>query len=389
MRLIVLVIGLAIFLGGCKSPEKLISQGNYDAAIDKYVKKMVRGKADEQEKEQFDRAYRLSNQRDEQRIEFLLAEGKAENWDEVYRLYQRLNHRQEKVSRVLPFTIDGRSVNYEHVDYNARMAEAKTNAADYFYNRGLSLMELDNRENYRQAYTFFQRAKNYRAEAYPDIDRLLADCKYLGTSRVLVTIENPNNLRLPHDYFERMQNVNHQQLNSAWVEYYIGGVGHEVEFDYYAVLVLQGMELSPGEISQSSYMRELIIEEEEYIYDRSGNVRKDSLGNDMTRIRSSVVNCVVVEMVKTRSATLFGEVEIYGTRPEHLVKKEPVAATSLFENHFATARGDKRALLDNDRELLRSPELPYPDDLSMLFDCSVIMQEAFTDVLQSNKGLMP
>ena len=34
----------------CKSPEKLVLQGNYDSAIDKCVKQMVKGKADNEEK---------------------------------------------------------------------------------------------------------------------------------------------------------------------------------------------------------------------------------------------------------------------------------------------------------------------------------------------------
>lgn len=387
-KVLPLLLILAV-LAGCKSAEKLVSEGNYDAAIDKYIKKMVKGKADNEEKEYFDRAFRLANQRDEQRIEFLLSEGKTESWDEIYRLYQRLNMRQEKVQKVLPFDLNGRTIQYEYIDYTTRMVEAKSNAADYYYNRGKALMELDTKEDYRRAFTFFQRAANYRAEAYPDLDRLMADAKNMGMSRVLVEIDNPRNLRLPPEMFHEMLDVDLRRLNTAWVEYYAGDMHGDIGFDYFAVLVLEGADITQGETVEERYIREKTLEQREYLYDRRGNVRKDSLGNDMTRIITERISCTVYQFRKSRSATLFGHVEFIGAYPERLIHKEPVSATSVFECVYGHARGDRRALLPEDHELLEMRELPYPDDLSMLGDCSQIMQQAFTDVLRENKRLMP
>jgi hypothetical protein len=385
LKIIFPALFLVLFIA-CKSAEKLVIKGNYDAALDKSIKKISKGKAGNEDRDLLDKSYRLANQRDEERIDFLLAEGKAENWDEVYRSYQRLSSRQEKIQKVLPFSVDGRVVQYEHIDYNRRIAEAKANAADYFYNKGNSQMKLNTKEGYRQAYTNFQKAKNYRAEDYPDIEELLIDAKYLGTSRVLVEIDNPRGFRLPPDFFENMLNFGSAGLNSQWVEYYVKDLDKSVEFDFFAVLLIEGVDITQGEIQTNNYMREKTVEDGfEYMLDRRGNVMKDSLGNDIKVLRYKKLNCVVVETVKSRTATIRGTVEFTAVNPRRILKREPIAGTSVFENVYGSYRGDKEALLPEDRELLRQREIPYPDELSMLYDCTELLRQAYTDILRDNR----
>ena len=76
---------LLAVLFACKSPEKLLQQGDYDEVIDRGIKKQLKGKADNADRELMDKAYRLANERDQSRIHFLLQEGKliqASHWFE-------------------------------------------------------------------------------------------------------------------------------------------------------------------------------------------------------------------------------------------------------------------------------------------------------------------
>lgn len=389
MNKILLVSICILLLAGCKSSEKLVLQGNYDAAIDKSIKKMLKGKAQNEDRELLDRAYILANQRDEEHINFLLTENKAENWDQIYQRYYSLNNRQSKIQKVLPFKLYGETVNYDFIDYNEQIIEAKTNAAAYFYKRGISLMALNTKDGYRQAYANFLKTENYRAEDYPDIQQLINDSQFLGTSRVLVEVENPRNFRLPPDFFDNMLSIDTRGLNSGWVEYYVKDLDKSVEFDYYAVLVIEGIDLSHGEVQTENYMREKRVDDGyDYVLDRRGNVMKDSLGNDIKVQRYKQLTCVVVQTKKTRTATIRGEVEFSSLNPQRILKKEPVAGTSIFENVYATARGDFEALLPEDKLLLKQREIPYPDDLSMIYDCTEILRDAYRDVLHDNKRLL-
>lgn len=377
---------LLIISSTCKSPEKLVLQGNYDAAIDKCIKLIIKGKADNEDKRLLDRSYKLANQRDEERIDFLLTEGKPENWDEIYRRYSLLSNRQSKVQKVLPFEVNGQTINYEYIDYNTRIAEAKANAADFFYNRGKDQMALGTKESYRQAYLNFQKVKNYRASDYPDLDKLIVDSKYLGTSRVLVEVVNTNRFQLPDDFYSNILNINTSGLNTSWVEYHLKRSGSNTEYDYFIRLLLQVVEVSPGDYESKEYVRKKKVRDGfDYVLDSRGNVMKDSLGNDIKVPRYKDLSCVVVETRQFKTATLKGEVEYVSIAPRRIITKEPIAATSVFEHVYGRAIGDIEALDPEDQELVRMEKLPFPDDLSLIYDCTDILRKAFSDLIRSNR----
>ena len=52
-----------MILNGCGSTTKKLQQGNYDAVIDKTVKKLIK-KPNADDAAEMDRAYRLANERD-------------------------------------------------------------------------------------------------------------------------------------------------------------------------------------------------------------------------------------------------------------------------------------------------------------------------------------
>ena len=73
-------------------PKKL-QQGNYDAVIDKTVKKLIR-KPDAKDAAEMDRAYRMANERDYDRIKYLKMENNPDNYDEIFSRYNMLKERQ-------------------------------------------------------------------------------------------------------------------------------------------------------------------------------------------------------------------------------------------------------------------------------------------------------
>ena len=87
----ILIFGV-ILLFSCKSPEKLFQEGDYDQVIDKSVKKMLKDKADNDDKELLNKAYTLANQRDKERIKLLRSEGDPANWEEIYNLYTGMRY---------------------------------------------------------------------------------------------------------------------------------------------------------------------------------------------------------------------------------------------------------------------------------------------------------
>ncbi len=389
MKSIKFIILLSFLISGCRSSEKLLQKGEYDAVIERSIKNILKGKADDDDKLLLNKSYKLANQKNTDRIHFLKTENKPENWEEIYQHYNALNIRQNEIQKVLPLVIGKKKINYEYIDYSGDIVEAKTNVAKFYYHKGLDNMNLQTKESYRQAYFDFQKVKEYRANDYPKLNTLIQDAKYFGTSRVLVEAVNISRVRLPDDFYDNLLRMDIQGLNNTWIEYYFGPLQNEMEYDYFVAIKLRNILVTPDEFSRREFIRTKEIRDGfEYELDRRGNVIKDSLGNDVKVPKYRQLSCKVIETKQFKTATINGVVEYKSVSPKNIMKTEPVAATSIFEHLTARAYGDLEALQPSDRELLRVEIVPFPDDLSMIYDCSEILKQAVHDVIYDNRRLI-
>ena len=112
MRTIFILFIASLLFAGCGSTTKSLQQGNYDAVINKTVKKLIK-KPDAEDAAEMDRAYKLANERDYERIKYLKNENNPDNYDEIFSRYNMLKERQRKVRTVTPMTVDGKTYTYE------------------------------------------------------------------------------------------------------------------------------------------------------------------------------------------------------------------------------------------------------------------------------------
>ncbi len=380
---------LTVLSAGCSSSGKLLEKGDYDKAIDKSIKKLVKDPNSQDDARALDKAYRLANERDLNRIKLLKSENKPENWEAIYRRYIMLDNRQEKVKRVLPLSLDNKQINYEMHDYTAEIVEAKAGTAEYYYNNGNRLMKLERKESYREAYHNYLKARQYGGSTYPDIEKHIDEAHYLGTSFVLIEVVNSSYIKLPDEFYNDVLAIDSKHLNSEWVEYHLHPAGSDVPYNYAVSLVIKQIDIAPEQIDRHEYVKERTVQDGfDYVLDRRGNVMKDSLGNDIKVPRYIDLRCRVIEKRKTKSVHIYGDVEIASLSPERILKQEPVGASSIFEDVSAFARGDLDALDEATLRLVEKQPLPFPDDMSMIFDCLEPLRLAFSDILHKNKRII-
>jgi tetratricopeptide (TPR) repeat protein len=212
-KYVVIIFTLAIILTGCGSSKKQLQRGNYDAAIATAVKELRRNPDNEKQVDILERSYTVVNEQDNEKIRYLKMENRPQNWDEIYLAYKRMNDRQSLVRTVMPLNSGGRSIELPYVDYMPEMVNAKRKSADYYYAHGVELMKTGIKENYRQAYAEFIRAKDYVGD-YEDIDNKIREAKYLGMSRIFVSLQNSTMIVFPKDFEEDLLTVDLQALNN-------------------------------------------------------------------------------------------------------------------------------------------------------------------------------
>ncbi len=384
-RIVSFSLILLLILSSCGSSKKQLEKGNYPMALDKAVKQLRRDRDDSKQIAILDRSYKILNDQDNERIRYLKMEDRPENWDEIYQLNKAMSDRQAYVRTVLPLELNGRTIDYPYVDYMPEMVAAKRKSADFYYAHGNELMQTKLKENYRQAYYEFVRAKEYVGN-YEGIDTKIDDARYLGMSRVLLTLSNRSVIKFDQEFEEDLLSVDLPSLNSEWVEYHTYNPGGDTRFDYFVNVNIRNIIVSPDQTMQKDTVVKKDVEDGfTYKLDARGNVMKDTLGNDIKSIRYKTLQCALIETIQTKTCHISGDIEIIQGNPEKVLKKDPLGAESGFEWISARALGDIQALSQAQIEKTKTKAVAFPPDMEMIFRCSDALRQAINDALRSNK----
>ncbi len=189
------------------------------------------------------------------------------------------------------------------------MVAAKRKSADFYYAHGNELMKNKLKDSYRQAYYEFVRAKEYVGD-YEGIDNKIEDSKYLGMSRVLITLQNKSILKFPQDFEEDLLAVDLPRLNSEWVEYNTKDLDPDTQYDYFVNINVRNIAVSPDQTMQrDSVIKKEVEDGFNYQLDKKGNVMKDSLGNDIKTKKYKSLQCALIETVQSKACRIDGDIE--------------------------------------------------------------------------------
>lgn len=382
------IIIIALFIAGCASSSKMLQRGRYDAAVEKSVKSLRKNPTDAEEILVLERAFRIANERNWERINFLKLNNDPRHLEEMIGIYMQLRERQSLVRTVLPLQLPDRTINYPYVNYDEEIVAARASAADYYYDNALRLMKQNEKEAYRQAYHEFIKASNY-SSTHRGVDKMIQEARLQGISRVLVMVQNHTPINLDKDFENQILAMKPSELDSEWVEYHFRDLDENMEYDYYIVANIRIIDVSPDITRDNDRVEKKRVQDGfEYVLDRRGNVVKDSLGNDIKSPKFKDISCAVIETLQRKHCTIEGDVEFISMNPRRLLKKEPVGANSTFEHMSARAIGDLDALDDETRKIVELRPVPFPSDYEMVFRTIESMRMAIAQAIEKNRKLI-
>lgn len=383
----ILLISFVIIITGCVSSKKHLDRGQYDMAIRKSVKKLKKKPSNTKEIQVLQRAYQLANQSDKEKINFLKLEGNPDIWEQVYATYSRMKNRQDLV-KTLPqlWLPGGRPVNFEFVNYDEEIINAKRRAAEFYYAKGVSLLENNTRESAREAYYSFMNIKKFFKD-YKDTDAKISEAIAKGTSYVLFKMENNSGMIIPQAFQDEMFKISMHHLNRQFIQYHTNPL-KEVYYDYTILLAIKSIDVSPEGVKEVHYSESKEIQDGfQYVLDDKGNVKKDSLGNDIKVPKFKTITCNVIEMQQSKAARVFGTVDFINNNTKQLLNTVPLNAESIFQNFAATAQGDLNALSPETAKKLGNRPMPFPSNADMIMRCSETVKSMAKGFIDNNSGL--
>jgi arsenate reductase-like glutaredoxin family protein/Ca2+-binding EF-hand superfamily protein len=372
-----------LFFVSCTSSQKMLERGQYDRAIEKASEKLQKKPGDSEELAVLQEAYELANMFDNERIEYLELEGNDENWIEIFELYEQLNRRQNRIRR-LPSQVRSQ---FTFVNYDQALIDSKSAAADVSYSRGLEYMERGDKDSYRLAWTEFIRS----AELYPgyrDVELKIEEAQALGLNNVLFVAENNSGLMIPENFTNELSKIVLRDLNTRWLNFDTFE-NENITYDHLLVLNVTDIVFSPESVE-----RQIIRESKEirdgtrYDLDDDGNVKKDSLGNDIRIPNFVEVNAEITEVIQQKSAYVSGSLDIYDLDSDQLISTENMSVEWVFENRYGTLSGDERALSEESEELIGGGELPFPSNEQMVMDSVDLLKARAKVIIRNHRGLL-
>lgn len=368
-----------------KQVEKAVNSGNYDEAINTALRKL---RTNKDKKRNYDYVLMLQDayykvvERDLETIAHLKKDNNPETYRDVYESYLDLNARQNAIKPILPLKIDGKKITFNFNNYSNDILDYKNKVSDYTYEKGLDLLESDDKRIIRDAYNTLSYLERINPN-YENTRELLDEAHQRGKDYILVTLNNDTQQIIPSRLEDDLLNFNTYGLNKFWSEYHVNRV-ENLNYDYAMQLNLKGINVSPERISEREFVREKqVVDGTEYKKDKAGNAVKDSLGKYIKVDKLVDVKARFMETIQTKSSHVVGDVVYLDLKSNQLLDAFPIDSEFVFEYVFARYKGDKRALHTNDIVLLNNRRVPFPSNEQMVYDTGEDLKLQLKDIINS------
>ncbi|MBD0298151.1 MAG: hypothetical protein ICV84_23640 [Flavisolibacter sp.] len=326
----------------CKTASKAYESGNYADAIQIAIKKLQKDPNDGVTKSVLQNAYTEAVRRHEEQIRNLSNSNSENRWDHIYNEYKALQQLYETV-RPFPSLADA----VHAVDYTDFLNTYSNKAADAHRDRGLALLNSDDKAAQREAYQEFDRALKYRPHDAELKKQRQQAYENAVVNVLIVPLDNYGGYLYSNSY--QIRNFQNDLLRNLTFQ------SNNNFVRFYSEWENRGRNMRPDQVVELRMGRFDLGRPYDEQYTR--DVSKEVVEKEIVYKPDSVVKQyrTVYARITTTRRTLVSEGELYLTirdgNGRHLWS-DNIRGEHRWQTEFATYTGDQRALSDNDRALL-------------------------------------
>ena len=383
------ILFLALSSCGVKTTQSMLSDGNYDGAIDRAVE-ALRTKKDSKGKQDYvyllEEAFAKAKDRDLRSLELMIKEANPVNAERTYNTYMQLNNRQEKIRPLLPLQLlkQGRTATFQFDNYTNQIISSKIALTRYLYENASALLKSNNKLDFRKAYDDFSYLESISPN-YKNTKKLMEDAQFKGTDFVDVYAKNETNMVIPKPLQDDLLDFKTYGLNDKWTVYHsLRQKG--IVYDYSLIVNFVQINISPEQIKEKEFIKERQIKDGvKTLLDSRGRPVKDSLGREIKVDNYRMLRANVYEFRQFKSCQITAKVDYVDLKTNQLLQSFPVSSEFVFENIYSTYKGDRSACEDNYISYFNKRAVPFPNNEQMVFDTGEDLKERLKDIIVRNK----
>ena len=389
ITLLLSILFLALSSCGVKTTQSLLSDGNYDAAIDRAVD-ALKTKKDSKGKQDYvfllEEAFAKAKDRDLRNLDLMIKEATPANAERVYNTYLQLNNRQEKIRPLLPLPLlkQGKNASFVFDNYSDQIVSSKIALTKYLYESASALLKSKNKLDFRKAYDDFLYLESLSPN-YKNTRKLMEDAQFKGTDFVDVYAKNETNMVIPKLLQDDLLDFKTYGLNDKWTVYH-NLRQKNVTYDYSLVINFRQINISPEQIKEKEFIKERQVKDGvKTLLDSRGRPVKDSLGKEIKVDNYRMLRANVYEFRQFKSCQIMAQVDYIDVKTNQLLESFPVTSEFIFENIYSTYKGDRSACEENYMSYFNKRAVPFPNNEQMVFDTGEDLKARLKDIIVRNK----
>ena len=390
MKKITLLLSLFFLASACgvKQTQNLVGSGNYDQAIDNAVLNL-RSNKDKKGKQDYvyllEEAFAKAKDRDLNALTLLTRDVNPAHSEKIYNTYLSLNSRQEKIKPVLPLKLikEGRNAIFPFDNYNDKIIESKNALSAYLLTNAKKLIETRDKMNYRKAYDDMDYLNQINPN-YKNVVQLMADAKYKGSDYVWVYTQNETNTIIPARLQNDLLDFSTYGLNDKWTVYH-NNKQKGITYDYGMIINFRHIYISPEQIKEREFVKERVIKDGvKKLIDANGKEVLDEKGKVVTvdNMRNATVH--IYEFRQFKSCQITAKVDYITIANNQLLQSFPITSEFIFENIYATFKGDRGASDDNYFSYFDNRAVAFPSNEEIVHDTAEDLKTKIKDIIIRN-----
>lgn len=391
MKKITFFLFLFVLISSCamKQTRESIHSGNYDQAIDNALSNLLNNK-DKKNKQNYvyllEEAFAKAKDRDLNAINLITKDANPAQLEKLYVLYLQLNSRQEKIKPLLPLKLikEQRNAVFSIDNYNDQIMSSKNSLCAYLYTNSKKLMASSDKMNSRKAVENLRYLNQLNAN-YEDVLQLMDDAKLKGSDYVLVHTKNETSMIIPLRLENDLLDFSTFGLKDKWTVYH-SSKQNGINYDYEMIINFRQIYISPEQIKEREFVKERIIKDGiKKLIDANGKEVLDEKGKVVMVDNFKTVVARIYEFRQFKSCQITAKIDYINFRSNQLLQSFPTTSEFIFENIYATYKGDRRASEDNYNSYFDKKSVAFPNSEQMIFDTAEDLKAKIRDIINKNK----
>lgn len=345
---------LSILIVGCTTGKNALQKGNYDLSVFKSIDRLKNAPKNAEALYVLPIAYDLALKEHLRKIDEAKLSSDVLRWETVLGHYQKINQLSDEVNSS-PVAL---GLIKNPPKYIKEVEDSKYKAAEVRYALGVNQLNENNRVSAKNAYYNFEKAQ-YFYPSYKDVNQKLDEAYWAAVVKVVVQPVRVNSsyYQLSNQYFQdQVAQFMKNYQNNRFVIFYSEQQANQQKVNADQILRLNFEDFVVGQT---------------YVKERVEKIKRDSVVIGETRTKAKIYGTVTATLSifdKQVSSSGLLAMTIFDNQTQRIIRQQNIPGTYIWQDSWASYRGDDRALTNQQLQMTRIREIAPPPPATLFVE---------------------